>query len=135
MTYFPLRQTTCFFIPLVAPCKPLLHRHYYNKEQRNFLDVFCSVKRLCWVRAFFQTRRDGGNRIVVAEGAGFLTAAAEQTHRCAAVGAFQHIGAAVPAEVRFFQAGKTAPLPAVQNRRKLAWSVASFLSAQTLKRR
>ena len=25
MTYFPLRQTTCFFIPLVAPCKPLLH--------------------------------------------------------------------------------------------------------------
>ncbi len=24
MTYFPLRQTTCFFIPLVAPCKPLL---------------------------------------------------------------------------------------------------------------
>ena len=25
MTYFPLRQTTCFFIPLVAPCKPLLY--------------------------------------------------------------------------------------------------------------
>lgn len=24
MTYFPLRQTTCFFISLVAPCKPLL---------------------------------------------------------------------------------------------------------------
>ena len=24
MTYFPLRQTTCFFILLVAPCKPLL---------------------------------------------------------------------------------------------------------------
>ena len=24
MTYFLLRQTTCFFIPLVAPCKPLL---------------------------------------------------------------------------------------------------------------
>lgn len=24
MTYFPLHQTTCFFIPLVAPCKPLL---------------------------------------------------------------------------------------------------------------
>ena len=24
MTYFPLRQTTCFFIPLVAPCTPLL---------------------------------------------------------------------------------------------------------------
>ena len=24
MTYFPLRQTTCFFIPLVAPCKLLL---------------------------------------------------------------------------------------------------------------
>lgn len=30
MTYFPLRQTTCFFIPLVAPCKPLLS--YWNKE-------------------------------------------------------------------------------------------------------
>lgn len=26
MTYFPLHQTTCFFIPLVAPCKPLLLR-------------------------------------------------------------------------------------------------------------
>lgn len=26
MTYFPLRQTTCFFIPLVAPCKPLLRK-------------------------------------------------------------------------------------------------------------
>lgn len=25
MTYFPLHQTTCFFIPFVAPCKPLLH--------------------------------------------------------------------------------------------------------------
>ena len=24
MTYFPLHQTTCFFIPLVAPCTPLL---------------------------------------------------------------------------------------------------------------
>ena len=24
MTYFPLYQTTCFFIPLVAPCTPLL---------------------------------------------------------------------------------------------------------------
>ena len=28
MTYFPLRQTTCFFIPLVAPCKPLLGIKY-----------------------------------------------------------------------------------------------------------
>lgn len=26
MTYFPLYQTTCFFIPLVAPCKPLLSK-------------------------------------------------------------------------------------------------------------
>ena len=38
MTYFPLRQTTCFFIPLVAPCKPLLlyrdtrARDTYRKE-------------------------------------------------------------------------------------------------------
>lgn len=29
MTYFPLRQITCFFIPLVAPCKPLLENHDY----------------------------------------------------------------------------------------------------------
>lgn len=28
MTYFPLHQTTCFFIPLVAPCKPLLLKAY-----------------------------------------------------------------------------------------------------------
>ena len=28
MTYFPLYQTTCFFIPLVAPCKPLLNFNY-----------------------------------------------------------------------------------------------------------
>ena len=28
MTYFPLRQTTCFFIPLVAPCKPLLIKNF-----------------------------------------------------------------------------------------------------------
>lgn len=28
MTYFPLRQTTCFFISLVAPCKPLLGINY-----------------------------------------------------------------------------------------------------------
>lgn len=31
MTYFPLRQTTCFFIPLVAPCKPLLMNAYVKK--------------------------------------------------------------------------------------------------------
>ena len=34
MTYFPLRQTTCFFIPLVAPCKPLLATIDYNKRVR-----------------------------------------------------------------------------------------------------
>ena len=33
MTYFPLHQTTCFFIPLVAPCKPLLIKEeQYNQE-------------------------------------------------------------------------------------------------------
>ena len=35
MTYFPLHQTTCFFIPLVAPCKPLLpvvEKHCQEKE-------------------------------------------------------------------------------------------------------
>lgn len=31
MTYFPLHQTTCFFIPLVAPCKPLLR--WTDKKQ------------------------------------------------------------------------------------------------------
>ena len=31
MTYFPLHQTTCFFIPLVAPCKPLLMLNDKNK--------------------------------------------------------------------------------------------------------
>ena len=35
MTYFPLRQITCFFIPLVAPCKPLLEYRYADKVQRN----------------------------------------------------------------------------------------------------
>ena len=33
MTYFPLRQTTCFFIPLVAPCKPLLAMYDKKKEK------------------------------------------------------------------------------------------------------
>lgn len=33
MTYFPLRQTTCFFIPLVAPCKPLLTVDDYQAEK------------------------------------------------------------------------------------------------------
>ena len=33
MTYFPLHQTTCFFIPLVAPCKPLLNIGDNNKIQ------------------------------------------------------------------------------------------------------
>lgn len=32
LTLFPLYQTTCFFIPLVAPCTPLLR--YYEKEKR-----------------------------------------------------------------------------------------------------
>ena len=36
MTYFPLRQTTCFFIPLVAPCKPL---HVLTKGFHNAFDT------------------------------------------------------------------------------------------------
>ena len=35
MTYFPLHQTTCFFIPLVAPCKPLLTKGKYNSYGNN----------------------------------------------------------------------------------------------------
>ena len=41
MTYFPLRQTTCFFIPLVAPCKPLLTK--YEKKYHSpliFLELY-----------------------------------------------------------------------------------------------
>jgi len=44
MTYFPLRQTTCFFIPLVAPCKPLLDL-YKNKREVPGLSV---MKRVTW---------------------------------------------------------------------------------------
>ena len=29
LTLFPLYQTTCFFIPLVAPCTPLLAKQDY----------------------------------------------------------------------------------------------------------
>lgn len=35
MTYFPLHQTTCFFIPLVAPCKPLLQFRKKHSAIRN----------------------------------------------------------------------------------------------------
>ena len=39
MTYFPLRQTTCFFIPLVAPCKPLLVKikKHFNQSTMSLL--------------------------------------------------------------------------------------------------
>ena len=37
MTYFPLYQTTCFFIPLVAPCKPLLM----------IIDLYVGYKEAC----------------------------------------------------------------------------------------
>lgn len=46
MTYFPLHQTTCFFIPLVAPCKPLLgmtvapDKRDNNVEGRNVYELF-----------------------------------------------------------------------------------------------
>ena len=45
MTYFPLHQTTCFFIPLVAPCKPLLisskPQNYFQKgDQIRFWDSY-----------------------------------------------------------------------------------------------
>ena len=39
MTYFPLRQTTCFFIPLVAPCTPLL-ANIENNGQHPSLQIF-----------------------------------------------------------------------------------------------
>lgn len=48
MTYFPLRQTTCFFIPLVAPCKPLLVGEKYNiqMEDIDIISKFTSPKEL-----------------------------------------------------------------------------------------
>ena len=39
MTYFPLHQTTCFFIPLVAPCPPLL-AFVQSAEVERFADRF-----------------------------------------------------------------------------------------------
>lgn len=43
MTYFPLRQTTCFFIPLVAPCKPLLDK-VYDKVMESIETVIVAVE-------------------------------------------------------------------------------------------
>ena len=39
MTYFPLYQTTCFFIPLVAPCKPLLSSGDYKITKGDYYSV------------------------------------------------------------------------------------------------
>lgn len=39
MTYFPLRQTTCFFIPLVAPCKPLLRKDDKHINIDNVINI------------------------------------------------------------------------------------------------
>ena len=39
LTLFPLYQTTCFFIPLVAPCTPLL-ANIENKGQHPSLQIF-----------------------------------------------------------------------------------------------
>ena len=59
MTYFPLRQTTCFFIPLVAPCKPLLtffklsqicdvsHSTLKNSERRGGQLSVDTIERIC----------------------------------------------------------------------------------------
>ena len=46
MTYFPLHQTTCFFIPLVAPCKPLLV--VFNKDNKNFAGIQQQVQN--WIK-------------------------------------------------------------------------------------
>lgn len=44
MTYFPLHQTTCFFIPLVAPCKPLLAS--CNKPYHDALPTYRDFREL-----------------------------------------------------------------------------------------
>ena len=41
MTYFPLHQTTCFFIPLVAPCKPLLSSAEVRSSSERKFEKFC----------------------------------------------------------------------------------------------
>lgn len=43
MTYFPLHQTTCFFIPLVAPCKPLLGETKMRIMLQMLMESFCPV--------------------------------------------------------------------------------------------
>ncbi len=40
MTPFPLYQTTCFFIPLVAPCTPMLVKDVLE------ISSCCSINRL-----------------------------------------------------------------------------------------
>ena len=56
MTYFPLHQTTCFFIPLVAPCKPLLARNDDTMDSdidiaiimKNEMDNFTKERFIRW---------------------------------------------------------------------------------------
>lgn len=62
MTYFPLRQTTCFFIPLVAPCKPLLPI-VYDKDGVVF-DSICDIKSAIASAKRIQERLDLGWRPV-----------------------------------------------------------------------
>ena len=65
MTYFPLYQTTCFFIPFVAPCKPLLLCHDYNtffcrcKLQESFSEFFinCPARFLYFLTSTLLLRR------------------------------------------------------------------------------
>lgn len=65
MTYFPLYQTTCFFIPLVAPCKPLLMNNkkiafvfsnqiYYISSENDILTV-TTVEGVICLRAAVET--------------------------------------------------------------------------------
>ena len=42
LTLFPLYQTTCFFIPLVAPCPPLLLSFDLDLASKNF--YFAEIK-------------------------------------------------------------------------------------------
>ena len=48
MTYFPLHQTTCFFIPLVAPCKPLLLFALYTDWEKGKQENGAHSKGILW---------------------------------------------------------------------------------------
>ena len=62
MTYFPLRQTTCFFISFVAPCKPLLAQIDARRKEIGFIEQSCAVDEKCKICKWYQLCRGGCRR-------------------------------------------------------------------------